>query len=157
MNFNQFFEKFEGATSTLAKQAVMEEFLSNQVPALNPFLYWTDSYKISHKTFETTGVESIYSNATARFCKYMRELLGEHYDDTFVVFGIQWMMIRFHLMAKNGFFARDKEEVMDEMRDVLTPYTGEYHFKTYEGGVDEFRLDGHNGDWSKFVTGWAYV
>lgn len=35
--------------------------------------------------------------------------------------------------------------------------TGEYHFKTYEGGVDEFRLDGHNGDWSKFVTGWAYV
>lgn len=35
--------------------------------------------------------------------------------------------------------------------------TGEYHFKTYEGGVDEFRLDGHNGDWSKYVTGWAYV
>lgn len=35
--------------------------------------------------------------------------------------------------------------------------TGEYHFKTYEGGVDEFRLDGHNGNWSQFVTGWAYV
>ena len=35
--------------------------------------------------------------------------------------------------------------------------TGCYHFKTYEGGVDEFRLDGHNGDWSKYVTGWAYV
>lgn len=35
--------------------------------------------------------------------------------------------------------------------------TGEYHFKTYEGGIDEFRLDGHNGSWSQFVTGWAYV
>lgn len=35
--------------------------------------------------------------------------------------------------------------------------TGEYHFKTYEGGIDEFRLDGHNGNWSQFVTGWAYV
>ena len=132
MNFNQFFEKFEGATSTLAKQAIMEEYLSNQVPALNPFLYWTDSYKISHITFETKGVENIYSNATARFCKYMRELLGEYYDDTFVVFGIQWMMIRFHLMAKNGFFARDKDEVMDEMRDVLTPYIGQDRFKHFE-------------------------
>ena len=132
MNFNQFFNKFEKATSTLEKQAIMEEYLSPQVPALNPFLYWTDSYKISHITFEADGVENIYSNATARFCKYMKELLGEHYDDTFVVFGIQWMMIRFHLMAKNGFFGRDKGEVMDEMRDVLTPYIGQEKFKHFE-------------------------
>ena len=132
MNFNQFFNSFEGADSVLAKQAIMEEYLSEQVPKLNPFLYWTDSYKVSHKDFETTGVKYIYSNATARFAKYMQELLGEHYDDTFVVFGIQWMMIRFHLMAKNGFFGRDKAEVMEEMRDVLTPYIGQEKFKHFE-------------------------
>lgn len=42
-------------------------------------------------------------------------------------------------------------------RGVIKYVTGEYHFKKYEGGVDEFRLDGHNGDWSQYVTGWAYV
>lgn len=106
--------------------------LRNQVPNLNPFLYGTDSYKVSHITFETNGVQEIYSNFTARFDKYIRQLLGEAYDGKFVVFGIQWMMMRLHTMAQTGFFDRPKDEVMAEMKAVHGPYIGNDKFQHFE-------------------------
>ncbi|UYL86220.1 hypothetical protein [Acinetobacter phage vB_AbaM_CP14] len=109
----------------LEKKALLEESIFDAVPKVNPFLYWTDSYKDSHIRFEVEGVKYIYSNATARFGYYMKNLLGEYFEDEFVVFGIQWMLARFHAMAKIGFFDRPKQEVLDEMLEVLGPYIGE--------------------------------
>lgn len=109
----------------LEKKALLEDKIFDAVPKVNPFLYWTDSYKDSHIRFEVEGVEYIYSNATARFGTYMKEMLGEHFNDEFVVFGIQWMLARFHAMAQIGFFDRPKQEALDEMLDVLGPYIGE--------------------------------
>ncbi|UJE34757.1 nicotinamide phosphoribosyltransferase [Acinetobacter phage vB_AbaM_P1] len=109
----------------LEKKALLEDKIFDAVPKVNPFLFWTDSYKDSHIRFEVEGVEYIYSNATARFGKYMQELLGEHFNNEFVVFGIQWMLARFHAMAQIGFFDRPKAEVLEEMLEILGPYIGE--------------------------------
>lgn len=35
--------------------------------------------------------------------------------------------------------------------------TGKYTVSNYEGGTEGFSLDGHNGDWSSTVKGWAYL
>ncbi len=102
------------------------------IPAINPFLYWTDSYKISHISFETKGVTEIYSNFTPRFDKYMQELMGEYYDKRYVVFGIQWCLLRLDTMARKGFFERPKEEVINEMKTVLGPYIGQEKYDHFE-------------------------
>lgn len=102
------------------------------IAPINPFLYWTDSYKLSHILFETEGVSEIYSNLTPRFDHYLRNMLGKHYDGKVVVFGIQWMVIRLHLMAKKGFFDRPKAEAIQEMKDVLGPYIGQEKFDQFE-------------------------
>lgn len=106
--------------------------LRNQVPNLNPFLYATDSYKVSHITFETEGVKEIYSNFTARFDKYIRQLLGDTFDGKFVVFGVQWMLMRLHTMAQTGFFDRPKDEVIQQMRELHGDYIGNVHFHHFE-------------------------
>ena len=106
----------------------IENRLSGLVPCVNPFLYWTDSYKVSHIDFEIDGVSGIYSNATARFGKYMEEMLGKNFSGDYVVFGIQWMMSRFHMMAKTGFFDRDVEDVIKEMSEVHGNYIGNENF-----------------------------
>ena len=118
--------------SVLERQEIMVSRVLEQVPKLNPFLYGTDSYKVSHIKFETTGVTEIYSNFTARFSKYLKRLLGDHYDDTYVVFGVQWLLLRLHAMAKKGFFDRPKEEVINEMRLVLGTYIGQDDFVHFE-------------------------
>lgn len=103
----------------------------NQVPYANPFLYWTDSYKISHIDFEIEGVSEIYSNFTARFDKYMKSTFGTAYDGKFVVFGIQWMILRLQAMAKIGFFDRDLDEVIAEMKATLGPYIGQERYDQF--------------------------
>lgn len=118
--------------SILEQQMPILTKLRTQVPNLNPFLYGTDSYKISHILFETDGVEEIYSNMTPRFDKYIRELLGSIYDGKYVVFGIQWMLMRLHTMAQTGFFDRPKDEVIAEMREELTPYIGTENLSHFE-------------------------
>ena len=35
--------------------------------------------------------------------------------------------------------------------------TGKYKVSCYAGGSSRFTLDGHNGDWSDTVVGWAYL
>lgn len=114
------------------RQKEMVQRLWNQVPAMNPILFGADSYKMSHIKFETTGVKEIYSNFTARFAKYIAELLGDAFDGKYVVFGIQWMLFRLHTMLEKGFFKRPKEEVMAEMRNVLIPYIGHDKFDHFE-------------------------
>lgn len=118
--------------SVLEKQEVILNGLRGQVVEINPFLYGTDSYKVSHITFETEGVKEIYSNMTPRFSKYIKEMLGEEYDDKYVVFGVQWMLLRLHQMAQVGFFNREKKEVIDEMRQVHTAYIGNKNFTHFE-------------------------
>ena len=124
MNFKSFMAEFQSATNLIDKQKIVESYLEHQVPRLNPFLYWTDSYKVSHINFQIPEVNSIYSNASVRFAHYMKELLGEYFSNEFVAFGFQWMMLRFHMMAKYGFFERPKQEVMDEMRELHANYIG---------------------------------
>lgn len=107
--------------------ALSEKF----VPAINPMLYWTDSYKISHIQFETEGVKEIYSNFTPRFDKYLREMIGPEYDRKVVVFGIQWVVLRLKHMLDKGFFSQPKEQVLQEMKDELGPYINQTKYDQF--------------------------
>lgn len=117
--------------SQVQANAIVENIL-NDVPHINPFLYAMDSYKVSHKRFETSGVTEIYSNFTARFGKYLKQLLGDAYDEQYVVFGVQWMLLRLHTMAKTGFFDKPKEEVINKMKKVHGAYIGNTDFEHFE-------------------------
>ncbi len=116
----------------LTKQTKLIESIKSVVPVVNPFLYWTDSYKVSHIQFETEGVQEICSNMTARFDHYLKEMLGDAYDGKFVVFGLQWMMLRLHVMAQEGFFKRPKDEVIAEMKAVHGAYISNEKFDHFE-------------------------
>lgn len=116
----------------LTRQSALVASLKKLVPAVNPFLYWTDSYKVSHISFETEGVREIYSNFTARFDHYMRDMLGKDYDSKVVVFGLQWMLLRLHVMAQEGFFKRPKAEVIAEMQEEHSAYIGNERFEHFE-------------------------
>lgn len=118
--------------TVLEKQSEIFKNIKDQVPRLNPFLYGTDSYKVSHITFETEGVKEIYSNFTPRFSKYMEQMLGDQFDNKYVVFGVQWMLLRLHTMAEEGFFKRHKDDVISEMKKVHTPYIGNELFTHFE-------------------------
>lgn len=114
------------------KQKLIVDSLIHDVPHVNPFLYGTDSYKVSHVRFETSGVKEIYSNFTPRFAKYLQQLLGDAFDGRYVVFGIQWLLLRLHVMAKTGFFDVPKEEAIEKMRRVLGAYIGQENFVHFE-------------------------
>lgn len=132
MNVNKITDAMNKSLSLLERQEIMFKRLETQIPAINPMLYGSDSYKMSHIKFETNGVKEIYSNFTARFAKYLEQLLGEAFDGKYVVFGIQWMLMRLHMMLKKGFFDRPKAEVIEEMRSVLTPYIGHDKYNHFE-------------------------
>lgn len=117
--------------SQVQAQSIVDNIL-NDVPHINPFLYAMDSYKVSHVRFETHGVTEIYSNFTARFDKYLKNLLGDAHDGQYVVFGVQWMLLRLHTMAKTGFFDKPKEEVINKMKKVHGPYIGNTDFEHFE-------------------------
>lgn len=117
--------------SQVQAQTIVDNIL-NDVPHINPFLYAMDSYKVSHIRFETHGVTEIYSNFTARFDKYLKNLLGDAHDGQYVVFGVQWMLLRLHTMAKTGFFDKPKEEVINKMKKVHGAYIGNTDFEHFE-------------------------
>lgn len=119
-------------TELSKKVKLIESSLKDQIVHANPLLYGTDSYKISHKQFETTGVKEIYSNFTPRFAKYLQELLGDAFDGKYVTFGIQWLLFRLHTMMKYGFFDKPKEVVIEEMRRVLGKYINQEDFSHFE-------------------------
>lgn len=116
----------------VTRQKNLVTSLQNIVPHVNPFLYWTDSYKDSHILFEIEGTKRIYSNLTIRFDKYLAETLGDHYDHTYVAFGLQWVIARLHMMAENGFFKRPWDEVKEEMLAVNVPYIGNSKIDQFE-------------------------
>lgn len=124
--------KVSNKWSVLGNSFIMKKLAWYQVPELNPFLYWTDSYKDSHILFEVDGVDAIYSNMTARFDKYMKDLLGSAYDSNFVVFGLQWMLLRLDIMSQKGFFSKDKESVMEEMRETHLNYLNNVKLDQFE-------------------------
>lgn len=90
---------------------------------LNPIL-GTDSYKLSHIKMTSNGVESIYSNLTPRFTKYMEEKYRT-FDGGIVCFGTQYALQKIlHEMWEENFFKRNKDEVISEAKDILVPYIG---------------------------------
>lgn len=107
-------------------------FIPNLEKPINPLTYLTDSYKVSHILFEIDGVKEIYSNFTARFGKYMQEMVGAAWDGHYVVFGVQYAILEMQHMFKTGFFDRPKAEVMDEMKDMFIPYIGHNKYEHFE-------------------------
>ena len=99
---------------------------------VNPLLYWTDSYKVSHIRFETYGIDEIYSNFTPRFSKYISTMLGDAFDGNYVAFGAQYALKRLHEFMEIGFFSREKEEAIQEMKDVMGPYIGQENYAHFE-------------------------
>jgi nicotinamide phosphoribosyltransferase len=84
---------------------------------INPFLL-TDAYKVSHPEQYPTGTEYVYSNVTPRHSR----IAG---INSVVVFGIQYF-IKEYLMEQfeENFFNRDKQEVLDELKEFFTEYFG---------------------------------
>lgn len=107
-------------------------FVPNLTKPINPLTYLTDSYKVSHIGFEIEGVQEIYSNFTARFDKYIAEMIGEGWDKHYVVFGTQYAMLEMQHLFKTGFFDRPKAEVMEEMKDMFIPYIGWNKYEHFE-------------------------
>lgn len=107
-------------------------FIPNLNKPINPLAYLTDSYKVSHVVFEIKGVKEIYSNFTARFGKYMQEMVGAAWDNQYVVFGVQYAMLEMNHLFNTGFFDRHKAEVMQEMKDMFSPYIGWTEYKHFE-------------------------
>lgn len=99
-------------------------FTPNLNTTINPLTYLTDSYKVSHIKYEIEGVKEIYSNFTARFDKYMKEMVGAGWDGKYVVFGTQYATITLDHLFKEGFFNKPKNVVMQEMKEMFTTYIG---------------------------------
>lgn len=114
------------------KNANNNAFTPDLTKPVNPLTYLTDSYKVSHKFFEIEGVQEIYSNFTARFDKYIAQMVGAAWDKHYVVFGVQYAMIEMQHLFQTGFFNRPKAEVMAEMKDIHIPYIGANKFDHFE-------------------------
>ena len=83
-----------------------------------------DSYKLSHKFMEPEGTECIYDNFTPRSDKYFKRRFPE-FDGKVVVYGVQvFILNQFMTRWKVGFFDRPKDEVLEEIREILFPYLG---------------------------------
>lgn len=102
----------------------MNQFTPKENVTPNPLTYLTDSYKVSHIKFEIDGVKEIYSNFTARFDHYIKEMVGGSWDKNFVVFGVQYAVLEINQLFNDGFFKKDKDAVIAEMKDIFTPYIG---------------------------------
>ena len=95
----------------------------SKLAMLNPALF-TDSYKLSHHGMEPANTEYIYHNGTPRSNKYFKKSYPNH-DGKSVVFGLSIFLQHFLIDAWNvGFFNRPKDEVLEEMSEILYPYIG---------------------------------
>lgn len=100
------------------------QFTPNLDDIVNPLTYLTDSYKVSHIKFEIGGVKEIYSNFTARFDHYMKDMVGDAWDKQYVVFGVQYAILEINNLFNKGFFEKPKDVVIQEMKEMFTPYIG---------------------------------
>jgi nicotinamide phosphoribosyltransferase len=102
----------------------------DSLTALAVFL--TDSYKMSHYDFTVPGTEVIYSNFTPRFTKYMKKLYPG-FDDNIVWFGLQGAIKDILIKTwTDTFFALPKDQVIDQMKRILTPYINMTDFSHFE-------------------------
>jgi nicotinamide phosphoribosyltransferase len=84
---------------------------------MNPFLL-TDAYKISHPEQYPEGTEYVYSNTTARKSRM------DGVDEV-VVFGMQYLIHEYLIKQFDvGFFRRNKQDVLDELKDFFDEFFG---------------------------------
>lgn len=99
--------------------------------AINP-IFLTDSYKLSHIRYTTPGVKIIYSNFTPRYIDYLLQKYPD-FDGSLVWFGLQGTLKQvFFDSWDENFFKRDKDEVIQEAKDILGPYIGMENLKHFE-------------------------
>ncbi len=90
---------------------------------INPLLA-TDFYKADHRNQYPEGTEYVYSNFTPRSDRLFNAPQG--FDHKVVFFGLQ-AFINTHLIGtwNEGFFSRDKQEVIDEYQAFMDASLGE--------------------------------
>lgn len=84
----------------------------------NPLLL-IDAYKAGHHLQYPEGTEYIYCNFTPRSVKRMPNMAKE-----IVSFGSQYALKYIHDIFKEGFFDRNKEEVLSEAKKLYSNYLG---------------------------------
>lgn len=105
--------------------------MSHSMHNINPILL-SDSYKLSHIIFTSKGVKTIYSNFTPRFTHYLEDRFP-NFDGKLVWFGLTATLKQVLIESwKENFFLRDKEEVIQEAKDILGPYIGMEDFSHFE-------------------------
>lgn len=88
---------------------------------INPLLL-CDSYKLGHADQYPEGTEYIYSNFTARSFKHA----GHHFilnnvdESKIVVFGLQAVLKDMNRIWNDGFFKREKSEVIEEFINFIS-------------------------------------
>lgn len=98
---------------------------------INP-IFLTDSYKLSHLNFTPKGVETIYSNFTPRFTEHLKSKMST-FDGGIVFFGLQAAIKKIVFdYWQEGFFKRNKEDVIGEAQKFLTRYIGMSNLKHFE-------------------------
>jgi len=91
-------------------------------------LLLTDGYKTGHHQQYPKGTEQVYSNWTPRSNKY-----APNGCDKVVSFGQQYVMKWLHDYFQDNFFAKDKNEVCNEIKEELSLYLGtDYDVSHYE-------------------------
>lgn len=88
----------------------------------NP-LFAIDFYKVDHRRQYSEGTTEIYSNFTPRYVKECHSLLPD-FDNHVVVFGIQHFIKELVLNWDEGFFKRDKDEVINEYKRLISDSLG---------------------------------
>lgn len=89
---------------------------------MNP-LFAIDGYKLSHRQQYPEGTSLVYSNLTPRSNKYFKSPVMEDSPVMWVgtqEFVLEWLVKNFN----EGFFRRDKEVVIHELKMVIDSYLG---------------------------------
>lgn len=116
--------KNKGNKMKFNKQAIHPSYI-------NP-IFLTDSYKLSHITFTSKGVQAIYSNFTPRFTEYLAGKF-KTFDGGIVWFGLQAAIQKIvYEYWEVNFFQRKKEEVISEAKRFLSKYIGMENLKHFE-------------------------
>jgi len=84
----------------------------------NPLLM-TDAYKIGHQLLYPKGTQVVYSTLTPRINSYFP------WNDKMVVFGYEAFFKKLKIMFDEGFFSRDKYEVVAEAIETISDVMGE--------------------------------
>tara|TARA_R110000851_G_scaffold160786_1_gene304087 strand:+ start:11560 stop:13116 length:1557 start_codon:yes stop_codon:yes gene_type:complete len=100
---------------------------------INPFLA-TDAYKVGHPRMYPKGTKLVYSNFTPRSSKHSNTDIGG-----VVSFGQQMVMREIHEMFLEGFFNRDKAEVLGEISTEYSMFLGEPFDTTHIAALHDLR------------------